>query len=82
MNLVALHLSLSKLAVGYMHKLSAKGPGHKVVNMRRIVTFGLKVWMLMATLPNMSTNFLKDSPLLLPNVDQSNGNQVVRSGGG
>ena len=62
MYLAALFLSSSKPAVDCMQRLSANGPGHKVVSMWCMATSGLRFRMLIATLSNLSTKVLKDSP--------------------
>ena len=61
-DLAARRLSLSKLFVGCMHKLSAKGPGRRTVSIWCIATSGLRFRMLMATFSNWSMNFIRDSP--------------------
>ena len=61
MNLAALFLSSSKLVADYIQRLSANGPGRKVVSMWCIATSGLRFQMLIATLLNLSTKVLKDS---------------------
>ena len=62
-NLAALWWSSFISAAGYMHKLSAKSPSRRVVIIWCMATFGFSPWMLRATLPNLSMNIRRDSPL-------------------
>ena len=62
MHLAAFFLSSSRLSAGCLHRLSAKGPGRRAVSMWCMAMSGLRFWMLIATLLNLSTKVLKDSP--------------------
>jgi len=64
MNLAAQHLSSSKLVVGCMHKLSAKGPGWRVVSMWCIATSGLRFRILIAIFQIDRWTFLETPPFL------------------
>ena len=64
--LTALFLSSSRLSSGCIHKLSTKGPGHRAVSMWCMTTSGLRFRMLIATLLNLSTKVLSDSPFSWP----------------
>ena len=56
MNLAALWLNSSRFVVSFLHKLSEKGLGLRVVTMWGMATSGFRFGMLRATFPNLSIN--------------------------
>jgi len=61
-NLDALLLNSSRLAVGFLHKMLRNGSSLNVVTIWWRVTLRLRFQMFKAILPNLSINYLKDSP--------------------
>jgi len=68
MNFVARCLSSSMIPIGFLHRLSEKGHGLRIVTRWWRTTFGIKSQILRATLPNLSNEGSKCFGLLLLDV--------------
>jgi len=79
-NITAFFRSLSKLVVGFLHRLSTNDPGFKVVTMWCTTISGLRFWMFRDTLLYLFMKTHSDLPFsCLSYVSERYGGQMMRS---